>query len=208
MVETDRSSGPSTARLEAFSDGVLAIAITLLILEIRVPEVQPGGSLARSLWDLWPKYATFAVSFVTIGIMWVNHHALFDRVVRIDRRLMFLNLLLLGAICFLPFPTAVLGDYVTDPTQGHIAAALYGINMLAVGIGFLALWRHLLTHPELRAHDFEDEHVRAGLRRTIVGPIVYCVAIGLAFLSAPAALVLFAVLAVYFAVGRISRTRA
>ncbi len=200
--------GPTTARLEAFSDGVLAIAITLLVLEIHVPDVKHNESLAHALADLWPKYATFAVSFLTIGIMWINHHALFDRVTRVDRRLLFLNLLLLLSISFVPFPTAVLGDYVQDATQGHVAAALYGFNMFLVGCGFLALWRHLLAHPELRGPAFGDADVRAGLRRTIVGPVCYAASIAVAFVSAPAALAVFAGLALYFAVGRISRAAA
>jgi uncharacterized membrane protein len=191
--------------MEAFSDGVLAIAITLLVLEIRVPDVKHGESLAHALAQLWPKYATFAVSFITIGIMWINHHVLLDRVARVDRKLLFVNLLLLMSISFVPFPTAVLGDYVRDPTAGHVAAAVYGVNMFVVGCAFLAMWRHLLAHPELRGPTFTDDDVRAGLRRTIVGPVVYAGSIAVAFVSAPAALVVFAGLALYFAAGRISR---
>jgi uncharacterized membrane protein len=170
-----------------------------------VPEVGPHESLSHALWDLWPKYATFAVSFLTIGIMWVNHHALFERIAHIDRRLMFINLVLLMAIAFVPFPTAVLGDYVDDPTNGHIAAALYGINMLLVGIGFLGMWMRLLNHPELRTPGFGDADVRQSIRRTLPGPIVYVVAIAVSFISAPAALVLYAAVVLYFAVGQISR---
>jgi uncharacterized membrane protein len=199
------AAGPTTARTEAFSDAVIAIAITLLVLEIRVPEVGPHESLSHALWDLWPKYATFAVSFLTIGVMWVNHHALFERIGRIDRPLMFINLVLLMAVAFVPFPTAVLGDYVDDPNNGHIAAALYGINMLLVGIGFLGMWQRLLNHPELRTPGFGDADVRQSIRRTLPGPVVYVVAIGVSFISAPAALVLYAVVVLYFAVGQISR---
>jgi uncharacterized membrane protein len=197
---------PTTARTEAFSDAVIAIAITLLVLEIRVPDVGPHESLARALWDLWPKYATFAVSFLTIGVMWVNHHALFERIGRIDRRLMFVNLVLLMAIAFVPFPTAVFGDYVnSDAQNSHTAAALYGINMLLVGLGFLAMWWRLLGHPELRVSGFSDADVRQSLRRTLLGPAVYVVAIAVSFVSAPAALVLYAAVVVYFSVGQISR---
>jgi len=198
-------AAPSTSRTEAFSDAVIAIAITLLVLEIRVPAVGPHESLARALWDLWPKYATFAVSFLTIGVMWVNHHAMFERIGRIDRRLMFINLVLLMTIAFVPFPTAVFGDYVDDPHNGHTAAALYGINMLFVGFGFLAMWMRLLHHPELRAPGFGDAEVRQSLRRTLPGPITYGVAIGVSFVSAPAALAMYAAVVVYFAVGQISR---
>jgi uncharacterized membrane protein len=200
-------AGPSTARVEAFSDAVIAIAITLLVLEIHVPVVKEGESLARALLHLWPKYATFAVSFLTIGVMWINHHSLFERIARVDRRLLFVNLFVVMSISFVPFPTAVLGDYVKDANAGHAAAALYGINMLFVGLGFLGLWLHLLAHPELRVAGFTDEGVRLALRRTIVGPLTYIVAIGLSFISAPAALAMYAAIVVYFAVGQISLTR-
>jgi uncharacterized membrane protein len=200
------TAGPSTGRTEAFSDGVLAIAITLLILEIGVPVVGPDETLTHELLELWPKYVTFAVSFLTIGIIWINHHALFDRVVRIDRRLQSLNLLLLLSVSFVPFPTAVLGDYVRDADNGRAAAVLYGINMLLVGFAFLALWRHLFAHPELRAPGFSDADVRTSIKRTIIGPIVYAIGIAVALVSAPASLVVYAAIAIYFAVGQISRS--
>ena len=106
-------------RLEAFSDGVFAIAITLLIIEVRVPDSH-AGDLARDLANQWPSYAAFVVSFAIIGIIWVNHHDIFERIVTVDRPLLFLNLLLLLTVAFLPFPTALLGDYIrraTTPTS-------------------------------------------------------------------------------------------
>ena len=204
---SDIEAGTSTARVEAFSDAVLAIAITLLVLEIRVPVVGKDESLAHALLHLWPKYATFAVSFLTIGVMWINHHSLFERIRFVDRRLLFVNLFLLMTISFVPFPTAVLGDYVQDADAGHAAAALYGINMLFVGLGFLGLWLRLLSRPELRVANFTDDDVRLGLRRTIVGPLTYVAAIIVSFISAPAALAMYAAIVVYFSVGQISRTR-
>lgn len=195
----------TTARLEAFSDGVLAIAITLLVLEIRVPNVPKGSTLAHELLHLWPKYAVFTVSFVTIGIMWINHHALFEHVGRIDRRLSFVNLGLLMTISFVPFPTAVLGEYVSTSTNGHVAAALYGINMVLVGLGFLGLWSYLYAHPELRVSTTTDSQIRVALRRTVVGPICYLVAIVIALLSGPGALAIYAAVALYFATSQLTR---
>lgn len=197
----------TTARLEAFSDGVLAIAITLLVLEIRVPDVPKGSTLAHELLHLWPKYAVFIVSFVTIGIMWINHHALFQGVEGVDRGLLFLNLLLLLSISFVPFPTAVLGDYVRAGNSGRAAAVLYGANMLLVGIGFLALWWYLRAHPRLRSTDLNDDALRQAIRRTIIGPVLYAASIVVALVSAPAALVLFAALAGYFATGYVPALR-
>ncbi len=191
-----------TNRTEAFSDGVLAIAITLLVLEIRPPVLVHGETLAHALAHLWPKYTAFAVSFITIGIMWINHHSLFRLIARVDRPLMMINICLLMAISFVPFPTAVLGDYVTDASAGHVAAAVYGVNMVLIGLGFLALWMRLLSQPELRAADVDESGVRRGIRRTIVGPICYAIAIAVAFLSAAAALAVYAALGIYFAIGR------
>jgi uncharacterized membrane protein len=205
---SDGDAGTSSNRVEAFSDGVLAIAITLLVLEIRVPVVKEGETLSHALLHLWPKYATFAVSFLTIGVMWINHHTLFERIRFVDRRLLFVNLFLLMTISFVPFPTAVLGDYVQDADAGHAAAALYGINMLLVGLGFLGLWLRLLSRPELRVPNFTDDDVRQGIRRTIVGPFTYVAAILVSFISAPAALAMYGAIVVYFSVGQISLTRA
>jgi uncharacterized membrane protein len=197
----------TTARTEAFSDGVLAIAITLLVLEIRVPDVPEGSTLRHELFELWPKYAVFAVSFLTIGIMWVNHHAVFQGIAQVDRPLLFINLVLLMSISFVPFPTAVLGDYLQDADSGHAAAALYGINMLFVGIGFLTLWWYLSVHPELRESSLDDHGVRQALHRTIIGPTSYAAATLIALVSAPAALVVFAALAIYFATGYVPALR-
>src|SRR5262249_10621987 len=138
------------------------------------------------------------------GIMWINHHALFDRVASIDRRMLFTNIVLLLTISFLPFPTAVFGDYIQDGDSGKVAGAFYAFVLLLVGLGFLALCRHLLAHPDLRERGFTDDDVRASLRRTIVGPITYVVAFFVAFVSPYLALAMFAALAIYFAVGRIS----
>jgi uncharacterized membrane protein len=198
---------PSRGRTEAFSDGVMAIAITLLVLDVKVPTVGPHESLAHALAHQWPKYITFAVSFITIGIMWINHHALFEHVARVDRRLSFVNLFVLMTISFLPFPTAVMAEYVRSGTNGHIASAMYGLNLLLVGVGFLVLWLVLRAHPELRTRFSTDDVVARALRRTVVGPTCYIVAIGVSFVSAPAALVVYAAVAVYFSVDQFSRDR-
>ena len=104
------------SRTEAFSDGVFAIAITLLIIEVRVPDSQ-SGELGRDLANQWPSYAAYLVSFVIIGIIWVNHHDIFERITTVDRPLLFLNLLLLLTVAFLPFPTARLGQYIRQGEQ-------------------------------------------------------------------------------------------
>jgi len=185
-----------TRRLEAFSDGVLAIAITLLILDVKVPAPR-HGSLLAALGHEWPSYAAYVVSFLTIGIMWVNHHALFDHVRRADRALLFWNVGLLLTIAFLPFPTSVLARYVRSPAHGSAAAFVYSATLAVIGLGYLALWRHLRRHPELLAPE-ATQHVVVGFRRTLAGPSTYAIAAALAWVSPYLTLVLCAGLAVYF----------
>jgi uncharacterized membrane protein len=188
-----------TNRVEAFSDGVLAIAITLLILEISVPHTK-GDDLLDALAHQWPSYAAYVVSFLTIGIMWVNHHALFDHVLAVDRGLLFVNLFLLLAIAFLPFPTALLAAYVRSPDGGRVAAVIYCLTLLVVGLGFLALWSYLRRHPEVRKPELTDDDITRALRRTWRGPTTYVVATLLSLLSPYAALAVCGAIAIYFVV--------
>jgi len=166
------SVGHSSSRLEAFSDGVLAIAITLLILEVGVPEADPGG-LAAALAHQWPSYAAYGLTFLVIGIMWVNHHELFDGIAVVTRTLMFLNLFLLMAIAFLPFPTALMAKYLREGANSHIATAVYGATMALIGIGFMGLWFYLSRHPDLMVEGLDAEDARQSMFRALPGPIVY-----------------------------------
>src|ERR1700738_2952982 len=133
--------GMNTGRLEAFSDGVFAVAATLLVFDLHVPDVTSG--LGTALLAQWPSYLTYVTSFGTIGIIWVNHHSLFARVRRVDRPLLFLNLLLLMTVSVIPFPTALLGRYATAGDDGHLASALYGLVMVLMSLAFTALWWHV-----------------------------------------------------------------
>ena len=191
----------TTGRLEAFSDGVIAIAITLLILEVSIPEARPGR-LLHDLLHQWPSYAAYLVSFVTIGTMWVNHHSMFGRIARVDRTLLFLNLLLLMGIAFLPFPTALLAAYVREGgSNAHVAAAVYGITMVGIGLAFTALWARLAGHEGLLVPGYTTARARATMRRSFFGgTLVYVLAIGVAIVSAPAALAVYGLVALYFAV--------
>src|ERR671938_145800 len=131
------------SRLEAFSDGVFSIAATLLVLELRVPQPDDQG-LAVGLLRQWPAYAVYAVSFITIGIMWVNHHTLFSLVKRVDR-----PLLLLLAVAVVPFPTAVLGQYLGAEADSHVAAAVYGLVMILNAFGWGAIWTYVTRDARL-----------------------------------------------------------
>ena len=142
----------STNRLEAFSDGVIAVAITLLVLNIDLPELSPGESLAHGLGRQWPVYAAYAVSFLTIGIIWINHHVMIGRLREADRTILFLNLLLLMSIAILPFATKLMAAYLRHSSGQHLAAAIYSGSFLVMGILFAALNAHILLvkHPKLK----------------------------------------------------------
>lgn len=147
----------STQRLEAFSDGVFAIAITLLILEIRVPHVGEGGehaSLANALFQLWPSYGAYLLSFVMIGIYWVNHHAFMRLFTRTDHGFNLLHIFFLMCISFLPFPTAVLAEYLTNAEQWHTAVSLYALGLLLPAFSWFLVWlygsyKYRLLDPRL-----------------------------------------------------------
>ena len=140
------SSGASeTFRLEAFADAVFAIAITLLIIEIRLPphdELVVGGGLGALSLHLWPSYLGYLISFIVIGIMWANHHNLMKLVDRVDHGFITFTLLLLMCVAFLPFPTAVMAEHLTDPQERSIAVAFYCGAFTVTAAFYFLLWWH------------------------------------------------------------------
>jgi TMEM175 potassium channel family protein len=122
-------------RAEAFSDGVFAVAATVLVFAILVPDVR-DGQLTRALLEEWPSYAAYAISFLTIVVIWVNHHVVFDSMDRIDRPLLFLNALLLLTVAVIPFPTALLAHYLQAGHDQQTAAFAYGVGMSAMAVAF------------------------------------------------------------------------
>ena len=132
-------------RLEAFSDGVFAIAITLLVLDIAIPDPGPG-SLAHALAEQWPVYAAYVVSFATIGIIWINHHAVMAHMIRADRGVLLLNLLLLGWVSLIPWPTGLTAEYMrVGGNDERVAAIVYAGVMAGMGLTFGAMWRYATT---------------------------------------------------------------
>jgi len=194
----------TTGRLEAFSDGVFAVAITLLVLDIHPPTDARGGSdLWRRLGDLWPHYAAYVVSFLVIGIVWVNHHAVLELIREVDRRFAFLNLLLLMSIALIPFATALLADYLsTGGGPGHTAAAAYSAVISLMGVAFGALWIYASRGGRLLVEGFPHEDLPRITRRFVLGTPIYLSTIGVAFLSAGVCLGMHALLAVYYALSR------
>ncbi|MFO1534583.1 MAG: TMEM175 family protein [Thermoplasmatota archaeon] len=173
--------GKETARLEAFSDGVFAIAITLLVLELRVPD----GDLLRGLLHEWPSFLSFSLSFVTILIMWTNHHANLSHVVRADGRLLFANGFLLMLVTFLPFPTAVLAEHLADG-DANVAATFYAGTFVLINLVWAGFWRSIVRGRAHLAPTLPDHEVRTVNVALGVGFLSYLAATGLALLSAAA----------------------
>jgi uncharacterized membrane protein len=187
-------------RLEAFSDGVLAIAITLLVIEIRPPELHEAERLTHALWAQWPSYVAYLVSFLTIGVIWLNHHRIFDQVVRVDGPLLLLNLNLLLWTALIPFPTAVVAEHLGGADEAaRTASALYCGVLLLMGLAFGALFAWV-THTDRLLHRLPPPGVvRAARLRFMFGQAVYAAAFALSWVSAPLALVLCGLMALYYA---------
>jgi len=187
-----------TGRLEAFSDGVFAIAVTLLILAVGIDQARASGSLSHQLIHLWPAYIAYAVSFVTVGIMWINHHELFRHFAGADRILLLLNTLLLMLIAFTPFPTRVVAQFAHTESDRRAAALLYGINFTITAILFLAVWMYgsrRLLRPEA------DQREVTGITRSYLpGAPLYGTATLIAFASPIASLIMFAAIALFYAI--------
>jgi uncharacterized membrane protein len=181
--------------LKAFSDGVFAIAITLLILEIKIPSAG-SGDLSRQLIRQWPSYFAFVVSFAFIGIMWINHHRLFTHIKRLNNALLFLNLLLLLGVTAVPFPTAVLAQHLGQTDQRK-ATILYHGSYFVIAIFFNLLWKYANRH--LLGEYIDASAVDKISAKYAVGPVCYLVCIALAWVSVPASLFLNVALAVFFA---------
>jgi uncharacterized membrane protein len=178
-----------TARIEAFSDGVFAIAITLLIIEIGVPHVTGEESLSEALGDLWPSYGAYVLSFVMIGIYWANHHSLFRLFMRTDHFFLILNVFFLMAIAFLPFPTAVLGEYLDNDEQREAAVRLYSLGLLLPAFGWLCVWLYANARG-LVDERLAPEYVRFLTVQYLLSSALYAGALMLAFLNGWVALVI------------------
>jgi uncharacterized membrane protein len=191
-------TGSDTTRLEAFSDGVIAIAITLLVLEIRVPE---GAESVPALWaglrNLWPAYLGYLISFATIGIMWANHHTIFRLIERTNHYLILTNLLFLLCLAFIPFPTALLTHTLGQPGE-RVGIIVYSGTFLVTALAYNLLWSYAAAHaPELMP-DASPQAVQSITRRFRLGPPAYAIAFALAFINTTASLLLLAAIALTY----------
>jgi uncharacterized membrane protein len=187
-----------TSRLEAFSDGVFAIAATLLIVGVSVNA--PDGELGPALKQAWPQYVAYAISFLIIGIWWVNHHAFFDMLGRADRPFLFANIGLLASIAFLPFPTRLVAEHFHD--GGLRAAAIaYGLTMTIAAIFFAFCWSYAATRRRLIG-EAVDQGTVDGMTRSVIPGVPVNAAATLVVLWSPyVGLALIAALALFYVVG-------
>ncbi len=195
-MEPDRHSF-GIGRIEAFSDGVLAIVITLLVLEIKSPELHDATSSTeawRALVGLTPKIAGFFLSFLFIAVFWVNHHRFFRLVRRADWALLWLNNILLLLLCAVPFPTAFMGDHPLNP----VAVDLFAVLLLAAGVVFNAMWR-LARHRQFFDQTVPASVLDLAVRRGMVGPLAYALAALAAPFSIPVSWVIFGAVPLFYA---------
>jgi uncharacterized membrane protein len=186
-----------TSRLEAFSDGVFAIAATLLVLELRVPS--DSADLVGALVRLWPAYAAYLVSFLTIGIIWVNHHTLLEHCKRVDRRFLYLNLMLLIAVGIVPFPTALVDQYILSEHGATAALVVYGLGAILIAIAFSGIFFYATGDQRLVGDEATARRIRTEGRLFPIGLGSYTLGIALAFVAPVASLAVYGLTAVFYA---------
>jgi uncharacterized membrane protein len=183
------------ARVESFSDGVFAIAITLLVLGFQVPSLNSASDplLRKALLAQLPEVIPYITTFATIGIIWLNHHTMFHEVEYVERGTLILNLLLLLVVSFIPYPTAVLGRY--GPLRS--SAVLYGAALSMLGVSYTLLGRHI-AHRKLSRHREDSQTLRAKTYRNLIGTFAYPAGTIIAFFSPKTAVVIFLALALFY----------
>jgi uncharacterized membrane protein len=181
-----------TSRLETFADGVFAIAATLLILDVRAEGSSVGELLSR-----WPSYAAYAISFLTIGIIWVNHHTVLGQIDRADRTFLFLNVVFLMFVAFIPFPTRLVAEHLTG-SGAHAAALAYGATLTGTAVCFSAVWFYAARGRRLLRPD-ADPAVVAGISRSYLpGPFIYLASTLVSFASPTVSFACYAAIALFY----------
>jgi uncharacterized membrane protein len=203
----DRPGLRRTACLEAFSDGVFAIAITLLVLDLAVPATEHSEQhLLQAIGHEWPGYLGYIVSFATVGALWLGHNAITDYLDRADTTLLRLNLLLLLFVSFLPFPTRLLSEYVATDQAERVAVTFYGLTLLIAGALLSLSWRYAL-HARLVRPDAGDEEITLLTHRLTPGLAGYALLIVVGLFSPVAAVIGYLVIALFFLIPVRNRRR-
>jgi len=177
---------------------VFAIAITLLIIEIGVPHVGEQGSLLNELAHLWPSYLAYVISFLVIGVVWANHHNRFRLISRSDQVFLVINILTLMCVAFIPFPTALLSEYIRDEAHRTTAVGVYSGTLAMNAVFFTLLWLYAAVNYRLVDRSVDPSLLRAMTRRYVLGMVLYVLAFVLSFLSPSASLTLIVILALLF----------
>ncbi len=206
MIRLRRSqavAGLTTGRITAFSDGVFSIAITLLVLNLRVPTVLPSespGNVLDQLRTQWPNLLSYILSFVIIGIYWIAHHNMFHYIKRSNRAFLWINILLLMCVAFIPFPAGLLGQFsfIEQPLLARVAEIIYASNLILTNLMLSLLWWYATSNHRLVDQDIDPHFVRTVNRRNMTAPLVYLVSIGLSFLSPLASLIVFFLFPLYY----------
>lgn len=208
LKQSETTQEKETIRVEAFSDGVFAIAITLLVLDLKVPKAESlgeGSSLWHYLIDQWPVFMAYFVSFCTILIMWISHHRLFNEIRKVDDVFLYLNGFLLLFISLTPFPTSLLAEHIQH-TDASTAAAIYSGNAFLIAMMYNAVWRYAAHDHRLLHRNANADIVRGVSRQYWYGPPLYLLAFGLAFVNVGASIGMCGLLALFFALtGLLSR---
>jgi uncharacterized membrane protein len=188
----------SKSRIETLTDGIFAIVMTLLVLEIAVPHLTQSeviaGELTKQLLDLWPVILSYAISFIILGFFWINHHDQFYYIKRADRVFVWITIFHLMFIAFIPFSTALLGEY---PDQ-QLSVVIYGINIAVAGFWAVVQWCYAAKGHRLIDPDLDENFTKIIARRGVIGTIIYLIAAGLSFFSIAVSLVVFIVIPIYF----------
>jgi len=196
---TIRPAGLAKSRIEALSDGVFSIAMTLLVLDVRVPapsEVAAAGGLAPALLGLWPRLLTYALSFGLLGVYWVGHHVTFHFIKRTNRTLLWINIAFLLCVASMPFTTALVAQYHQDPT----ALAAYGGALILTGLALESHWWYATSGHRLVDRDLDPRVITYGSRRILFAPAMYLTSIVVAFLSPAASLLIFVIVPILYIV--------
>jgi uncharacterized membrane protein len=184
-----------TTRLETFSDGVIAIAATLLILDVHAS----GDPLGKALTHIWPSYVAYALSFTVIGIIWVNHHTVIGQLGRVDRRFLFMNLFFLMVVAFIPFPTQLVAEHIRDGgANARDAVLAYGITLTLMAVSYNVMWFYAIRGRRLLRADASQTVIDGVTRSFRPGIPIYLGATLLAFASPAVSLALFGALAVFY----------
>ena len=199
MVTLESFQRQETSRLEAFSDGVFAFALTLLVLGLHDPNPNGQGSLLQGLWSQWQVFFAFATSFAAVLVMWMNHHNMFSYVRRIDRSFMLLNGLMLFFVVIVPFTTSLVADHILTP-DSNVAAGIYAGTFFLMASAWNLLWYYASSHHRLLGSHVTELQVREISRQYLVGPISGLVALFISFFSGPASIVAVDVMMGFFAV--------